>query len=274
MSTESVVEIPLDKLRCKPQIRTEFAEASLEGLAGTMKELGQLVPIIVYPENEWFVIEEGERRFRAAKLIGWPSLKALIKKPEQNEADLLMRQLVVNAQREENTPIERARAFQRLIALNGGSATKVAQLSGTSKGTISQLVKLLTLDAAIQAKVASGEISRSAAYELAGVKNSAEQADMASRIASKEMTREQVKSQTNAAKNASPPLARITLTLSPEMQVTICGVDISAANVLKTLETLVTKARKAIKEGLEIDTVARMLRDQNKLNGKEGNANA
>lgn len=275
MSAESVIEIPLEKLRCKQQIRTEFVEESIEGLAATMKELGQLVPITAYPENDWFVIEEGERRFRAAKLIGMPSLKAIVKKPEQTEGDLLMRQLVVNAQREENTPIERARAFQRLITLNGGNATRVAQLSGTPKATISQLVKLLTLDPAIQSKVASGEISRSAAYELAAVKNPAEQAEIAARIATKQITRSQVKTQSNSAAE-KPPQVRLVLPLSQRLQLTICGEEVSFAIVVPAFEAILSKARKAMKEGLEIDTLARMCRDQAKVNSvaKEGKAHA
>lgn len=262
MSTESVIEIPLGKLRCQKQIREDFAEAPLEGLASSLKDLKQIIPIIVYPEADAFVIEDGERRFRAAKLAGLATLKAIVKQPNQDEAELLMRQLVVNCEREDLSPMERARGLQQLIALHGGNATKVSQRSGIPKATISQLLKLLTLDPAIQAKVDTGEISRSAAYELAAVVNPAEQKELATKIAAKQMTREQVKARSESASKSVTSTPRIALPISESMQLTINAVEPSISSVVQAVEAFISKAKKAIKEGLEIDTLARMLRDQ------------
>src|ERR1700687_5824564 len=62
------------------QSRKSFTEAEIAALAATMEERGQLQPILVRPygpaRKRWMIVA-GERRWRAAKLNGWPAILAI-----------------------------------------------------------------------------------------------------------------------------------------------------------------------------------------------------
>lgn len=262
MAADGIIEVPLEKLRCKKQVRTEFDNAAIESLASTLRELGQQVPLIVFADGDGFVIEDGERRFRAAKVAGLTCLKVIEKTPSVDEGEVLTRQLVVNCQREDLSPIEKARGLEQLIALNGGNASKVAQKCGIPKATISQLLKLLTLDPAIQAKVNSGEMSRSMAYELAQVKDPVRQRELANEIASNQLTRESLKARSQAKESNTPATKRFAIPLSESLKMTLSGPELSIAGMVQALESMLLRARKAIKEGFELETLERMLQDQ------------
>lgn len=276
MAADGIIEVPLEKLHCKKQVRTEFEDSSIEGLSTSLRELGQLVPLIIYPEGDGYIIEDGERRCRAAKAAGLVSLKAIVKGVKHDEGEVLMRQLVVNCQREDLSPIEKARGLEQLITLSGGNASKVAQKCGIPKATISQLLKLLTLDPSIQAKVNSGEIPRSMAYELAQVKDPVRQGELASEIASNQLTRESLKARSQAKESNNPATKRFAIPLSETLKLTLSGPELSIAGMVQALESMLLKARKAIKEGFELETLERMLQDQWKPSTarKEGSTHA
>lgn len=257
-SEEKLHELPLGKLRCKKQVRTEFDSAGIESLAQNLKDLGQLVPIRVTPEDEFFIIEDGERRFRAAQLAKLLTLKAIINSQPIAAPELLLRQLSINCQRADLSPMERARALQELIELNGGNASKVCQRTGMSKPTVSQLLKLLKLEPSVQAKIDEGLLSRTEGYELAQLTDPNEQAKEAVRLVAAKATR-----QANGKSDKPAPAAtmKVSLPLSETTQLTVCGSELTLDGFVLQVEAMLLKARKALKEGLGIDTFVRMLRD-------------
>ncbi|MGA2309488.1 MAG: ParB N-terminal domain-containing protein [Candidatus Bathyarchaeia archaeon] len=80
--SEQIIEIPLDRVRVDAnQPRKVFDEQKLRELASSMAKDGLIEPIIVYrvPNEEFlFEIEEGERRFRAAALLNWQSIRCIV----------------------------------------------------------------------------------------------------------------------------------------------------------------------------------------------------
>lgn len=99
---------------CKNQPRKTFKEESIKELAESMEANGLLLPIIIRPNfNNGYEIVAGERRYRAAKLLGWDTIPAIIKSVTDEE--MLEIQVLENLQREDMSPLDEAAAFQTLL---------------------------------------------------------------------------------------------------------------------------------------------------------------
>ncbi|MGE4003400.1 MAG: ParB/RepB/Spo0J family partition protein, partial [Planctomycetaceae bacterium] len=110
MNNEQIQYLPIDKIKAEPQVRETFSEETIRGLAESMKELDQLQPIRVRKNGDWFVIVDGARRYYAAKLIaGRQRIAAIVEADGVGEAETLHKQLVANCQREDLSPLEKAR---------------------------------------------------------------------------------------------------------------------------------------------------------------------
>ena len=125
------------------QARRHFDPAEIRALAATMQAEGQLQPVLLrrHPDRrgQWILVA-GERRWRAAHALGWPSLLAI---EHQGDADVAA--LLENLQRVDLTPVEEARGVKRLAAQKGLSQTRIATLLGRSAAEISATLRLLSL---------------------------------------------------------------------------------------------------------------------------------
>nr|WP_054757826.1 nucleoid occlusion protein [Liquorilactobacillus satsumensis] len=131
------------------QPRQVFNSEKLAELAETLKEHGLLQPIIVREyEPEHYEIIAGERRFRAAGLLGWEKIPALVKQLSDNEAASLA--VVENLQREGLTVIEEAKAYQELMQLNKLTQNELAQAIGKSQSFVANKLRLLKLSNYVQ----------------------------------------------------------------------------------------------------------------------------
>ena len=269
MNNEQIQYLPIDKIKAEPQVRETFSEETIRGLAASMTGLDQLDPIRVRKNGDWFVIVDGERRYRAAKLAGRPTIAAIVETKEIGEAESLHRQLVANCQREDLTPLEKARGIAKLMKLAGWSSTQVAARLGLSNASVTRLLTLLTLPQQIQDRVASGEIAASGAYELSRIDDPAKQAEFAQRMAEGRLTRDGLSGARKAAKRAATTeragaSARATALLGKGRSVTVSCTDMNLERFLETLEDLVAKARKVRPRGIELPTFLKMLRDEAK----------
>ena len=103
VNAKVVLNVPLDKVLQDPdQVRKTFNDKTLKDLSISLVRQGQIEPIVVYPKNSdgFFVIQKGERRFRAAKLAGFTTIEAIVNNTS-NLADsvVLMQQLAENIQK-------------------------------------------------------------------------------------------------------------------------------------------------------------------------------
>jgi len=139
-------QIPLSDIRPNPgQPRKQFEEASLAGLADSVRERGVLQPIIVRSTPPGgFEIVAGERRWRAAQLSGLPTIPALIDL-SLNGTDSLELALIENVVREDLTPIEEARTIALLLDDLKITATVLAKRLGRSRADVAHTVRLLDL---------------------------------------------------------------------------------------------------------------------------------
>src|SRR4051812_1165190 len=103
--------IPLDQIRASPhQARAVFDDEAIRSLAESMKQEGQLQAVVVRQIAGAYELISGERRTRAARLLGWRAIEAKVVKTV-SEAEAAAKGLVENLQRENLNPIEEAKGF-------------------------------------------------------------------------------------------------------------------------------------------------------------------
>ena len=139
------------------QPRREFSDESIRELATTLDKEGLLQPIVVREQGEQYEIIAGERRFRAAKQLGWETIPAIVNNME--EAQVASLALIENLQRENLNPIDEAQAYNNLMKLNNLTQTALAQNIGKSQSYVANKMRLLKLSPKVQSYLASGQIS-------------------------------------------------------------------------------------------------------------------
>ncbi len=130
MTTQAIVQLPLEKIVANPQVRQQFDREAEQGLAQSIREVGILQPLRVRHHEGQPVIVDGERRFRAARLLGLPSVPVIFEERELASAEVIQRQLVANCQREDLRPLEKARAIAHLIKTTGWTQGQIATKLG------------------------------------------------------------------------------------------------------------------------------------------------
>jgi len=167
-TVEAPTEIPLARIAPNPyQPRTAVDEQALADLAASIAEHGVLQPILVTETIDGYRLVAGERRVRASRLAGLERIPAVVR--ELADHDQLELALVENIQREDLDPLEEARAYRQLIDDFGFTQEKLAKRMGKARPTIANSLRLLDLDAEVQAALAGALISEGHARALAGL---------------------------------------------------------------------------------------------------------
>jgi len=160
--------IPVDLIDPNPnQPRKNFDPDKLKELAESIKSDGLIQPIVVEIDaaGERYILHDGERRVRAARLAVMTELPAYILEPGTDPTDLLIRATVANVQREDLSPIELANAYEEMKDL-GMSDSQIAARVGKSRASVANCRRLLQLPEQVQSQVAAGELSESQATSL------------------------------------------------------------------------------------------------------------
>lgn len=155
---ERIFELPTNELQSNPlQPRGVILQESLTDLVESIREQGILEPIVVAKTPAGYQIIAGERRWRAAKVLGLPNVPVVVK--ITTPQGMLEMSIVENVQREDLNPIERALAYKRLIDEFGLGTNEVARRVGKSAPTVSNTIRLLTLPDAIKDALVAGVIT-------------------------------------------------------------------------------------------------------------------
>ncbi|QQK62606.1 ParB/RepB/Spo0J family partition protein (plasmid) [Shewanella sp. LC6] len=141
---KEVLTVPVDDVVSKVQVRKRFR--NIEELAATMLTEGQQSPIIVSPKNEEgkFVIQKGERRWRACKLAGIETIDLIVNDKVQSNLDETVGELIENIQRDDLTPVEIAEALNQLIE-DGWKQIDIVERIGKNISYVSTHLSLLKL---------------------------------------------------------------------------------------------------------------------------------
>lgn len=166
--TESIFWIELEKIQPNPyQPRREFDEATLQELAGSIREHGILQPVLVTKReietpsglDVKYELIAGERRWRAAKFAGLSQIPAIIRRGIPDDRIRLELALIENVQREDLNAMERARAYKQLMDEFHLVHRDIAARIGKSREAVANTIRLLSLPEEIQQAVHGGRIT-------------------------------------------------------------------------------------------------------------------
>ena len=156
--------IPLASITPDPnQPRKTFDDESLASLAQTMAADGQLAAVLVRPVGSGFQLVHGERRYRAAKRLGWETITAEVRELTDKQARRMA--LIENIQRESLTPIDEARALQAVLD-TGITQVDLGKQIGKQQSYIAQKLRLLRMPAPLVVLVEHGAITENHARHL------------------------------------------------------------------------------------------------------------
>ena len=175
-------EVPVESIAPNPhQPRAYFDEEALASLTASVAELGVLQPILVREVGEdRFELIAGERRWRAAKRAGLPSIPVVVRTVD--EVLSLEQALVENLHREDLNPLEEAAAYQQLMEDFSLTQEQVAQKVGKSRSAVANTLRLFQLPPSIQRLVAENQLAAGHARALLGTPDRAFQEELARRI--------------------------------------------------------------------------------------------
>lgn len=165
--------VALDLIDPNPmQPRSDFNQAEIEALAESIRVVGVIQAItveIVYPSDDGgeirYILHDGERRTRAARLAGLTEIPAIVLEPGADQRQLLIRATVANVQRADLNPIELARAYQKMTNM-GLSDSEIAKQVGKSRSVVANSRRLLQLPEAQQDQVTKGALNERQALAL------------------------------------------------------------------------------------------------------------
>jgi len=163
-SNDRIVAIPIDKLVPSPfQPRLHISREKLEQLANSMRG-GLIEPLLVRHVDGVYRIVSGERRWRAAQLLGWTEIPCRIE--EMDDAQEAWAAFVANMQREQLHPIEEAQALEQMRSL-GYTTREVVRKTGIPPATVFRRRRLLRLPEEVRKWALHWDVSASVLEKLA-----------------------------------------------------------------------------------------------------------
>jgi len=193
---DAVYLIEVEKIKPNPyQPRRNFNEESLKELANSIKEFGILQPLIVsrveketsYGQTVEYQLIAGERRLRAAQLIGLEKVPVIIR-PSLEERQKLEAAIIENVQRTDLSPLETARSFAKLAEEFSLSQREIAERIGKSRAYIANTLRLLELPSEAQKALEEGKITESHARLILSIENPEKRRALLGEILSRRLT--------------------------------------------------------------------------------------
>lgn len=205
-----ILSIEVGRIEPNPyQPRVSFDEQALAELASSIKTFGLIQPITVrrIAEGKYQIIS-GERRFRATKMAGLPTIPAYVRTADDN--GMLEMAIVENVQRYDLDPIETAMSYQRLIDECHLTQEQMADRIGKSRVVVTNFLRLLRLPVKVQYDVKVGNISVGHAKVLLGLDNAYQQEFLSDQIIRKGLSVRALEAEVKSILNGtSNPVASV-----------------------------------------------------------------
>lgn len=156
-SSVNIKSIPVHEIsRNKSQPRQVFFDDALESMAASIKERGQLSPILVRKTKSGYELIAGERRWRAMQSIKEPNINAIVMDVDDKESALIA--IVENVQREQLNSIEESEALLKLSSEYSMSHDDIAKYTGKSRSHVTNIMRLNDLTDFTKSKIIDGSI--------------------------------------------------------------------------------------------------------------------
>lgn len=207
--SEALMMLKVDQLQPgKYQPRSYMDDAALQTLAESISSQGIMQPILVrnIGANKYEIIA-GERRWRASQIVGLAELPVLVREIADESA--LAMALIENIQRENLNPLEEAQGIKRLIDEFEMTHEKAASAVGRSRAAVSNLLRLLSLSAPVQAMLMHNKLNMGHARALIGL-DAAQQIMLANKIVQQDLSVRDVENLVKKLAQISAPAAQKT----------------------------------------------------------------
>ncbi len=246
----SVME--LDIARVEPdrnQPRKTFDEDELEELADSIKEKGILIPLLVRPQEDYYQIIAGERRWRAARKAGLKKVPVIIR-DDMTDQEVVEVQLIENIQRADLNAIDEALAYKRLIEEFGMTQDQVADRVSKSRTTITNSLRLLKLDPRVQKMLIEDIISSGHARTLIPIEDPEKQYEYAQKALDEKWSVRDAEKEVKKLLSNSPSKKGKTK-LSDSLSAVYADVENDLKNRLGTKVSIMPKDEKSGKVEIE-----------------------
>lgn len=175
----SVISINLIKSN-NAQPRKSFDDEKIAELSQSIKEHGIIQPIILNKQDNYYMIIAGERRWRAAKLLGLKEVPAVVM--DLTEKDVLEVSLIENIQRQDLNPIEEAMAYKKLLSDFNLTQEELSKRVGKSRVAISNVIRLTNLCETVKQYLIDEVISEGHGRVLLAIEDDKVQCEIAQKV--------------------------------------------------------------------------------------------
>jgi ParB family chromosome partitioning protein len=182
------------------QPRRAFEPGALDDLKKSMAAAGLLQPVVVRQTQGGYELVAGERRWRAARDLGWKRIPGVVR--DVDDRTLLILALVENLQRASLSPIDEAEGYERLSREFGLSHSDVAEKVGRDRSTVANAIRLLKLPKPVQALLDAGALTAGHARALLSVADEREMVRLAREAVAKDWSVRETEQQARAPRSA------------------------------------------------------------------------
>ena len=165
-SNAGSLSVPISQVEnCSSQPRKHFDESALQDLADSIREHGIIQPLTVRKlSSGYYQIIAGERRWRAARIVGLQEVPVIVVEADDRKAAELA--MIENLQREDLNPMEEAAGYQTLIEQYHMTQEEAAKRVGKSRSAVTNAIRLLSLCPTLRTMVEEGKLSAGHARAL------------------------------------------------------------------------------------------------------------
>ena len=138
---EEVIEISVGDIQSNPwQPRTNFDKEKLQELVNSIREHGIIQPLIVTKTNNGYQLVAGERRLKAARILGMFRVPVIVR--DMSDMKKLELAVIENVQRSDLNVLEESEAYYRLMEEFDLTQEEVAKKVGKSRSTVANILRL------------------------------------------------------------------------------------------------------------------------------------
>lgn len=170
----------------REQPRKHFNDEAIQALADSIQQYGMLQPILVRPMGLNYQIVAGERRWRAARMLGLDEVPVIIRELTDEETAAIA--LIENLQREDLNPVEEAMGYAQLMEKFHMTQDEVAKRVGRSRSAVANALRLLKLPTGIRYWVEIGSLSAGQGRALLAIRDEQKMHELAEKAAEGKIT--------------------------------------------------------------------------------------
>jgi len=193
-----------------------FDHEGMEELIESIKIYGIIQPLILTKTASGYQLIAGERRLRAAKIIGLNTVPALVR--EAGEQEKLELALIENIQRRNLNPLEKAVSYERLMNEFNLTQEEVAQKLGLSRSALANTIRFLSLPEKAQKALVDGLITEGHAKIIAGLSDESKQLEFLDKILQYDYSVADAQAQSRVLSAKTKPHAQPRLYKNPEIE--------------------------------------------------------